>query len=334
MNGTLLDKPLSRRRFIGISAVVAGASLIAPAARAGACGTYTWNGVALGAEASLTLQHPDEAQAKAAIADCLAEVARLELIFSLHRTDSALSRLNRDGSLEEAPADLRVLLARSLWLAQHTAGAFDPTVQPLWELFAQHFNRPGATPEGPTQDAIAAARDRVGWQHIDMSGAGIALGKPGMAITLNGIAQGYITDKVGDLLRARGFAHVLVNLGEQLILGPKWDGEAWTAGIANPHEGGPFLLRLPLSQGALATSGGYGCRFDEAGRFTHIFDPRTGQTGATWESMSVVAGSATEADGLSTAFSVMDRAGIRDSLKGDTKAYALAKSSTGQGEWL
>lgn len=141
--------PLTRRRFIAVAAAAAGVAPIHNLARAGAPETVTWRGVALGANASLTLVHPDAAAAREAIVACLAEVARLENIFSLHKPDSALARLNAMGELTDVPADLRVLLSQALLISERTGGAFDPTVQPLWSLYAGHFRQIDAAREGP-----------------------------------------------------------------------------------------------------------------------------------------------------------------------------------------
>lgn len=322
---------IDRRRFIAIAAAAGGAGLLPGRVLGRALETVTWRGVALGAEASLALQHPDRAEAGAAIEAALAEVARLEAIFSLFRADSALVRLNAAGRLDEAPADFRILLAEALHLAKRTDGAFDPTIQPLWTLYARHFTQPGAAPDGPPAQDVAAALQCVGWQNVAMDGARIRLLRPGMALTLNGIAQGYITDKVGDLLRARGFTHVLVNMGEQLALGPREDGTPWTVGIADPAAPDRALAHLPVAGGAMATSGGYGLRFDPDGRLPHVLDPRTGWPATRWASMTVVAARATLADGLSTALSVApDAAALLD---GSVRAFAVLPGASA-GHWL
>ena len=196
---------LTRRRFISVLAAAGAAQCTSPRGLAASVRTFGWEGIALGAHASLTLQHPDEVAAKSAIAACLEEVARLEAIFSLHRPDSALVRLNACGRLDAAPADLRVLLTEALALAELSDGAFDPTVQPLWALYARHFSSPGADPEGPAPDAIGRAKALIDWRKVEIENAGIRLRDPAMAVTLNGIAQGYITDRVGALLHDRGF---------------------------------------------------------------------------------------------------------------------------------
>lgn len=324
---------IGRRRFIAIAAAAAGAGALPRLVRGRDPGTVTWRGVALGAQASLTLQHPDEAEARAAIGACLAEVARLEMIFSLYRPDSALSRLNGNGVLDDAPGDLRVLLAEALALAEQSSGAFDPTVQPLWALYARHFSSPGADPKGPAPDAIERAKALVDWRKVEIDSGGVRLLKPAMAITLNGIAQGYITDSIGALLQDRGFQHVLVNMGEQLALGPKWDGAAWRVGIANPAAPESILTELSLSRGAIATSGGYGFHFDPAARFTHILDPSTGAPARQWASVTVIADRAATADGLSTALTVVSAERALAIISRNTRAY-LVPAGAENGYWL
>jgi thiamine biosynthesis lipoprotein len=324
---------MTRRRFVSILAAAGAASLIPRGIAAAEPKTFTWEGVALGAHARLTLQHPDEAHAKTAIAACLSEVARLEAIFSLHQPDSVLSRLNRLGQVDDAPAELRELVAEALALSRLSEGAFDVTIQPLWRLYADHFASPEAPTEGPTPDAIANTLRLVDWRKVEIDGAVIRFGESQMAITLNGIAQGYITDRVGNLLRERGFEHVLVNMGEGLALGPKWDGGSWTIGIANPHEPSAVLTELSLDQGAVATSGGYGYRFDRAGRFTHILDPKTGEPARRWASVTVTSNRATLADGLSTALSVAPKEMASAVLGGSGRAY-LVPFSTETAHWL
>lgn len=297
-----VNRLVSRRRSLGIVAVaLAGAYALPKRLSAPVPETYTWRGVALGAEASLTLQHPNSIAARNAIEACLAEIARLEAVFSLHRPDSALARLNAEGQIEDAPLDLRRLLAEALSLSKRSDGAFDPTVQPVWQLYGAHFATPGADPRGPARQQIEKARSLVGWQRVAIDGGSIRFAEPGMALTLNGIAQGFITDKVGELLRARGFENVLVNLGEQFATGPKWTGESWKVGISDPAKPDRILDTIELRTGAVATSAGSGLYFDAAHRYHHILDAKTGNPAEQIAAITVLADRATTADGLSTA---------------------------------
>lgn len=304
---------LNRRRFMSIAATgaVLGSMPVGLAiAGAGAPAPTVWKGVAMGAQASMTLVHPDRAHAKALIDLCVAEVERLESIFSLYRADSALSRLNATGLLDDPPAELAELLSFSLSLANSSGGAFDPTIQPLLRLYFEHFSRPGAPPGGPSAQAIARARRTVGFADVEVGLGRIRLGRPGAAITLNGVAQGFVTDRVTGLLQAHGFGDVLIDLGEGRALGQRPDGAPWRAGIAHPTEPGRTLFELALGSApgrhaALATSAGHGTRFGADPRVHHLLDPRTGRSANHHASVSVAAPRATLADGLSTTLSIL-----------------------------
>jgi FAD:protein FMN transferase len=228
---------ISRRRMIRISAAAAGLALVPlkrPARSDVAC-LVTWRGMALGALASMCVHHTGRAEAERSIKRALAEVRRLERIFSLYREDSVLVALNRRGALETPPPELVELLTTCRNYAELTDGAFDPTVQPLWRLFAEHFSRAEADPGGPSQAALDEALDLVGHQHLILDRNRVVFARRGMGLTLNGIAQGYITDRVVDLLGADGIGRSLVDMGETRALGAHPDGRAWTVAITDPQ---------------------------------------------------------------------------------------------------
>jgi len=296
----------SRRRAITIFGAAAGAALLAPAAgrRARAAAIHEWQGVALGAPARIVLAHPDRAAAEDLFAGCEAEIRRLEDDFSLNRDDSALARLNRDGALADPSPDMVRLLGEAQRFAALTDGAFDVTVQPLWTLYADHFAEHPDALEGPDESLVAAVRARVGWRGLEVGKTRIAFARPGMAATLNGIAQGYITDRIADRLRADGIANVLVDLGETRGVGRHPDGRPWAIGLADPFDPSAWRQVVELVDRAVATSGGYGTRFSADGRFHHLFEPATGHSANRHVSASVLAPTATTADALSTALFV------------------------------
>lgn len=295
----VLDERWSRRRVITILAASAALPLSGSAGKAAMAGPYRWQGIVLGAKADLTLYAAGQGEAAAAIDAALAEIARLEAIFSLHQPDSALVRLNRDGLLVAPPVELQALLSQALALAELCGGRFDPTIQPLWTLLANHFAQPGADPAGPAVAIMAAARAKVDFRAVDIATDRIAFGRPGMQVSLNGIAQGYITDRVAALLQARGFGPALVNLGEMLALGRKPDGAGWRIGL-QPGATAQAVEEVEITGGAVATSAARGLLFDAAGRFNHIVDPTRLTCADRDRSVSVLAPTATTADGLST----------------------------------
>lgn len=320
--------PLTRRRFIHISAAAPGLALLPAADQRGTARAAddpggrlrVWRGTALGADATMRINHPDPGAADRLIARCLSEVARLERVFSLYRPDSAISALNRAGRLDAPPIELVELLGASHQFSRLTGGAFDITVQPLWDLYAAHFATAGADPAGPARALIAAALRQVGADGVEVAAVSIRFRRPGMRITLNGIAQGAITDRVVALLRAEGIDRSLVDMGEVRALGPRPDGTPWRVGLEDPAAPGTVNEHLAIVNQAVATSGGYGTPLDPAGRFNHIFDPATGATSTRYRRVSVVAPTAATADALSTGFSLMplaatqpivDRLGLR-----------------------
>lgn len=280
---------LNRRRFLSMTAAAAGAALASPA---DAAPQIVWRGVAMGAAASLCLVGLSRDRAVPVLGAVESELRRLEGIFSLYRPGSALSRLNRDGRLVAPPPDLLAVLSLADRLFRASGGAFDPTVQPI---FATHADALMAG-RAPTGSELAAARALTGWSAVRLGADRITLERPGAAITLNGIAQGYITDRIAALLTGFGLHDVLVDMGEIRSRGRNPSGRAWSAGIREPS--GRIVNRVTLGDGALASSAPLAMSLGEAG---HIFDPLTGATANAVSMVSVAAPDAALADGLSTA---------------------------------
>ena len=186
---------MKRRRFLSLAAAFACAPRFALA--------DSWTGRAFGAEMSLTLHGPREETAPI-LADLPGWLDAFEQEFSLYRPNSALNRLNQSGFLAGS-ARFHTLMDHVQDAHDLTEGLFDPTVQPLWQAYAQ-----GKTP--------SPAQSRIGWHNIQRQSQAIQLAQ-GQQLTLNGIAQGFATDLIRDHLRRRGFTRALVNLGEFAALG-------------------------------------------------------------------------------------------------------------------
>lgn len=265
---------MNRRRFIAIAAAGTAAARAAPV---NAVAETRWRGVALGAEAEITLRG---AGADRALKHALATLQRAEAEFSLYRPESALSRLNRDGAIRPTPA-FRALVDLCNRLHRETGGLFDPTVQALWTALAG----------GGDADRAAALVD---WSRVDLGGV-IRLA-PGQSLTFNGIAQGFAADLVSDALAEAGFAEALVNIGEFRAAAGDW-----RIGVASPD--GALLDIVSLTRGAIATSSPAATT---VGGRSHILSA-TGRR-PKWSTVSVTAPSAALADGLSTALCLADEA--------------------------
>ncbi len=297
---------LTRRRFLTLTAV---AALPMPAR---AAQITQWHGTALGAEAAIYLDHPD---APAIISRAVAEITRLENIFSLYRADSALSQVNALGRLDAPPFELLECLALCSRVHAATAGLFDPTVQPLWQLYTTSF----AAGTAPTAAQIADLLPQVGLQHLSYDAEAIRMA-PGLALTLNGVAQGFIADKVAEMLEADGLTDILINTGEFRALGQMPGAKGWPVKLISGGE-------VNLTSRALATSSPLGTVFDAKGTVGHILNPATGVPATpVWTSISISAPSSALADALSTSACLMpDRSAIEAVLTHfpDTRIEAL-----------
>ncbi len=304
----MILRKIKRRRFLSISAAAIGVGLWHPHTSLAQQKSKMshWTGAALGAKAEIRLYGDDSGKIQDIFSKCQNEITRLEKIFSLYHTNSTVSQLNRVGYIDNPDIDLINLLSRCLSCYQVTDGAFDVTIQPLWKLYADHFSKKGADPLGPSQNKITTCLKRVGSDKIIMDSRRISFTKPDMGISLNGVAQGYITDRISHLLKEEGYENILVHMGETYATGQHEGGRPWTAGISSPLKDNKILLKIPLDHQAIATSGGYGSPFSNQSQIHHLLNPKTGRSANHHGAVSVIAADATTADMLSTAFYVMD----------------------------
>jgi thiamine biosynthesis lipoprotein len=286
----------SRRRFLALAAGGCGAWLI-NLGRPPSLRRVVRQSKALGAQVTMTVLHPDEAVGQAALDAAFAELERVESVMSLYRPASQLSRLNRDGVIERPDPFFVEVLRHAAQVSELSGGAFDVTVQPLWTLRAA-----GETPDAA---ALHSALAFVNWRGLRIAYDRVSLMKPGMAITLNGIAQGFAADAAMRVVRAHGVQHALIDTGEMSAAGRNPEGAVWRIGIQHPRERDAFATLASLDNRCLATSGDYETTFSEDFSRHHIFDPHTGESPGEPASVSVLAPTAMSADALSTTLFVL-----------------------------
>ena len=286
------SRSVSRRRALTLFGAAAGLTLIArdrAIALPEGVSLYTWEGTALGAPAKLTLAHYDRSAAQAIGATAIDEIERLERVFSLHRANSDLSILNRDGHIKTPAADLINLLSSSSRFGDLTDGAFDVTVQPLWRLFSDHFSKQPGTQTGPSDADIRSTLSLVDYRKIDITPGRVRFAK-----------------------RDQGISQVLVELGETRALDDHPDGRPWRIGLADPEDPKQTTETVELINESVATSAGSGTVFGGDGRYHHLFDPRSGEPAKQHISASVITKRATTADAMSTALFVLPNSQVKD----------------------
>ncbi|MFT5434395.1 MAG: thiamine biosynthesis lipoprotein [Myxococcota bacterium] len=278
------------------------------------------------------------ADAEAALDAAIAEIARIEQVFSTWIPDSALSKLNQNaGRTTQLPREAITLLAEAKALCTATGGSFDVTfkgAERVWD-----FGNKAATPptaHAATPPSAHAAKSAMGLVdckalHIDEAASTARLERHSMAVGLGGIAKGYAVDKAGQVLEAAGYRDFIVNAGGDLLAKGRNLGDLWRVGIKHPRATDRPLAILPVSGYAIATSGDYERFFEHEGiRYHHILDPKTGQPARGCQSVTILTKRAAMADALATGVFVMGpKAGLEliNRLK-NTEALIVAADGT------
>ena len=283
----------------------------------------TYSSVAFGTEVHFQTHGVPESLFQQVTGAATARLAEIDRLFSLYNPDSSICRLNRDGFLDAPPPEFLRLVRTAISLGKKTGGLFDITVQPLWE-FRQRWKEANLPERSDLEkEPWAEAISLVDFNQITAAEERISFAKPGMAITLNAIAQGHATDEVRQVLKQAGIRDALINIGEYAALGTAPGGRPWPIEIRT-NTSATVSRTLPGDR-ALAVSAGYGHTFDPGGRYHHIFHPTSGDNPKPESTIIVTAPTATVADGLATTLAVADgaeQASILESF-GDVRAEEL-----------
>ena len=299
---------MKRRTFVA-SAVGAIAG-VAGCARPADETVHHGAALAFGTTIAISVVHPDARVAAAAIAAGLSAAQEVDRLMSIYHPDSQVYRLNRDGVLAHPDPRLLVVLGQAVGLSRMSEGAFDVTVQPLWRL----YSTAAAHGKLPDDASRRHAQVLVDWRQLAFDQDVVRLRRPGMSLTLNGLAQGYAADLALAAVQAHGIRDVLLDTGEFVARGQKPRRRPWILGVRDPRDADVLAATLYVQGCSVATSGDYECTFTPDYRHHHIFDPSLGDSPDELASVTVLAPTGLLADGLSTAFMVM----------GWERAHALA----------
>lgn len=260
---------------------------------------------AMGTFVSISALARSRERAEEAIGRAFEEMDRLVKLLNRFDGASAVTYLNQQGRLRGAPPEVSTVIQRSLHYHELCGGAFDISVKPLIDLFQRDLG--GATPGEPGRRELAEALELVDSRNIEMAGRAIDFKKPGMGITLDGIAKGYIVDRVADVLSKHRVRDFLINAGGDIrAAGTKERKQPWTVAVQDPAKSGNFPDVVHLRDACVATSGSYEIYFDRERLFHHLVSSRTGRSPDLNTSVSIIAPSTMAADALATSVFVMD----------------------------
>ncbi|MBI4500662.1 MAG: FAD:protein FMN transferase [Gemmatimonadetes bacterium] len=299
---------ITRKEFLRITAVAGvsvalGGSLTSALVKGAGLHRIRETRTRIGTIVTITVVHPDAAAARHMVTEAFDEMERLEDILSRHRAETPLARLNREGQIFDAPVELQQVVRASLDYSATTGGAFDITVAPLVNLYRSRFAAAGRP---PAESEVEQARELVGHQRVLVDGSSIRFATRGMAITLDGIAKGYVVDRTVEQLKAQGAERVLVAAsGDMSSVNQGWPDDGWEIGVQNPRDQAGLIGLLRIHGQSLATSGDYQEYFTPDKRFHHIIDPRSGTSPERTSAVTVVAPKAMDADALATGVFVL-----------------------------
>lgn len=261
----------------------------------------------LGSPFEITVLAKDTLEGELFCNNAIEEVKRIENLISDWIPTSQISKVNQNAGIQPVKVADEVfdLVERAIKISHLTNGAFDisyASMDKIWKF-------DGSMKKMPTATEIKKSVERVGYQKIllNTNDKTIFLKEKGMKLGLGGIGQGYIADKIKELLQVKGCESGIVNVsGDINTWGKQLDGNPWTVAIVNPMNKNKVFASFPLIDSAVETSGNYEKYVTFNGkRSSHIIDPRTGYPASGIISVSVFAKQTEIADALATGIFVL-----------------------------
>lgn len=261
----------------------------------------------LGSPFEITVVAKDSVEGKQFTDLAITEVRRIENQISDWIPTTQISLVNKNAGIQAVKVDSEVfeLVTRAIKISEITDGAFDisyASMDKIWQF-------DGSMTTMPSEEAIKKSVAKIGYKNIVMNkeDQSIFLKLPGMKLGLGGIGQGYIADKVKDLLIANRCTSGIVNVsGDINAWGKQINGKPWTVGIINPMNKNKVFATFPLENSSVETSGNYEKYVTFNGiRYSHIIDPRSGYPAQGVVSVSVFAKQTEIADALATGIFVL-----------------------------
>jgi thiamine biosynthesis lipoprotein len=237
------------------------------------------------------------------------EFRRLEDLMSNWREGSDIQKLNAGAGEHPVPVspEIRELFRTASQISEWTNGKFDVTFGVMSGLWKFDYQNEDDTIPDPGE--VARRRKFINYRDLKLDEAkGTAfLIRKGMVANLGGIGQGYAVDRARTILEAAGFRNFMIQFGGDMYVAGNAGDRPWRLGIQDPRgTDNHIFASIELSDSTFSTSGDYERFFIKDGRrYHHIIDPATGEPSVGCRSVTIIAKSATIADGLSTGVFIM-----------------------------
>ena len=263
----------------------------------------------MGSRFDITVVANDSANANKYIDLAVNEISRIEKLISSWDPNSQTSEINRNAGIKpvQVESELYELIKRAIGISKLTDGAFDisyASMDRIWKF-------DGSMKKMPIEEEITASVAKVGFENIVLNPTNqtVFLKLEGMKIGFGAIGKGYAADKAKQLLMDQGVEAGIINAsGDMNTWGKQANGEFWKVAITNPMDKNKVFALLPITDGAVVTSGDYERYVNFKGkRYAHIIDPRTGYPATGIISVTVFASKAELADALATSVFVMGK---------------------------
>lgn len=262
----------------------------------------------MGNRFEITVVSSDNEWANQRIDDAVAEISRIERLFTTYKEDSQTNLINRNAGIAPVKVDKEVfdLVYRSKKISKLTQGAFDITYGSIDKSLWNFDKDMKALPDAET---AKKAVHLINYNNVllDEKGTTVFLKYPGMRIGFGGIGKGYAAEMAKNLLKQKGVTSGIVNAsGDLTAWGKQPDGQDWTIGIADPDAAEQPFSYFSISEMAVATSGNYEKYVMIDGqKYSHTIDPKTGLPVKGIKSVTVICPNAEIADAMATPITIM-----------------------------
>lgn len=255
------------------------------------------------------------------ISDTFHEV---DTIYNKWNPFSEISQLNQLKANEKISISLEMekLLLLTDQIVKITDFRFDPTIEPLQDIWKKHLEK-GTI---PSDQEIQHIKHAIGWDKIHFNNGTFYKDEDLTSLDLGGIAKGYCVDLLVERLKKEQVENIYVEWGGEIrTSGIHPDQRPWTVFICCLEDPNPknALAIVKLKEQAIATSGDYLQNWtikgeedaslnSESRTYFHILDSKTLKpvikTRSSVASASVLASTCAFADALATASMLLSTA--------------------------